>query len=102
MADPQTKTETKVLAPTKARFDLVNPTRARRIIHDGLTPMKSVTIEPGETKRDVELHPDIAKELKQRTRPRGKENSDLHVYAAGQAPDPTKAVEADEDEDDAE
>lgn len=107
MADPAVKppeTHKPAAAVKPGRYDLVNPTRARRVIHDGIAGIqRAITVEPGAILRDVEMHPDVAKELKARTRVRGKENSDLHVYLAGQAPDPSKINEnADEDEDDGE
>jgi hypothetical protein len=82
------------------RYDLVNPTRARRVINDGIAgSYQSYTIESGETKRNVELAEWVVKELRSRTKGRGKDKADLIVYAAGQAPDPNKVDDADEDED---
>ena len=79
------------------QVDLFNPTRALRILHDGLPGQKKVFIEPGQTLRNVSLGEHIVKDLKQRTKGRGNLNSDLHIFPAGQAPDATKAdVDADD------
>lgn len=87
------------------RVDLVNPTPGRRVIDNGIegTAVRMITIESGETKRNVEIAEWVAKELRSRTKGRGKERADLVVYEAGRAPDPSApADDADEDEDDAE
>lgn len=104
--EPQTKPvqppASDIKKSDRVRVDLVNPTPARRVIYDGITgSMRAITIEPGETKRNVEISELIAKELRSRTRSRGKEKSDLLVYSASQAPDPSKSVpESDEDDED--
>jgi hypothetical protein len=85
------------------RVDLYNPTPARRIVYDGIeNSQKPITLDPGETKRNVEISDKLAKELKGRTRPRGKEKADLLVYEAGKAPDPSKPDVDDEDDEDEE
>jgi hypothetical protein len=111
MADP-TRTQAQIDAEAAKQrqadtkdtqtVDLHNPTRARRIIHDGINEkgkaQKSITVEPGETKRNVVLHKDIIKELKDRTRPRGKDKADLIVLSPGAKPPGQDGVS---DEDDA-
>lgn len=81
--------------------DLHNPTRARRVISTGLaTGERHITLESGETRRNVAVAEWVAKELRSRTRGRGNENADLHVYKAGEAPDPQN--ESKDDDGDAE
>lgn len=58
--------------------DLHNPTRARRIIYDGIPgSMKQIAIASGETKHGVTLSRGIAEELRDRNRV--KKNSDLVI-----------------------
>ena len=87
MADDKT---TKQSEPAKrsdtVMVNLHNPTKAARVIHDGIVitegvpagaiPMqKQIAIAPGETKKNVTLHRTIAEEL--RARNRAKKDSDL-------------------------
>lgn len=56
--------------------DLFNPTRARRIIFDGIGKMpKSIVVESGATKQNVRIHRMIETELVERNRV--KKDSDL-------------------------
>lgn len=61
--------------------NLHNPTRARRIIYDGITDefgrQKSITVEVGETKKNVTISREIAEELRDRNR--AKKDSDLRI-----------------------
>lgn len=65
--------------PVHLSYDIKNPTRARRVIYDGIPEtMKCITVEPnGGEKKRVTLHADIVKELKQRNK--DKPDSDLIV-----------------------
>jgi hypothetical protein len=78
------KTETKKTSTVTC--DLYNPTPARRVIYDGITIegasghqsyQKSITVEPGETKRGVTISRLIAEELRDRNR--AKRDSDLVI-----------------------
>ena len=42
-----------------AKYEVTNPTLARRVIYDGLT-QRRIVVEPGETKSSVELSEDVA------------------------------------------
>jgi hypothetical protein len=42
-----------------AKYEVTNPTLARRVIYDGLTNRR-IVVEPGETKSGVELSGDVA------------------------------------------
>ncbi len=44
-------------------YDLVNPSRARRIIYDGIENLTKIVIEPGGKVENVRLAEAIAKEL---------------------------------------
>lgn len=77
----KTKTETTtkiadIAAKGTVVCDLYNPTRARRIIFDGIDGiMKPISVEAGETKRNVTISRHIAEELRDRNRV--KKDSDL-------------------------
>ena len=43
-----------------AKYDITNPTSARRVIYDGTADQRRVVVEPGETKLGVLLAEDIA------------------------------------------
>lgn len=43
-----------------AKYDITNPTLARRVIFDGLANQRKIVVEPGETKVGVELSEDVA------------------------------------------
>lgn len=59
-----------------ARYDLVNPTSARRVIYDGIPgSMTCHTVEGRSTKKNVALHESVVKEL--RARNKATPNSDL-------------------------
>lgn len=80
--------------------DLHNPTPGRRVISTGLaTGERHLTLESGETRRNVNIAEWVAKELRARTRGRGNESADLLVYKAGEAPDPQKDGDEDDDGD---
>lgn len=65
-------------APKVITCNLYNPTRARRVIYDGIEGSdKQITIAPGETKRGVTISRTIAEELRDRNR--AKKDSDLQV-----------------------
>jgi hypothetical protein len=56
--------------------DLHNPTRAQRVIYDGIPgSQRQIVINPNDTKHSVRLHRSIEKELRDRNRL--KPNSDL-------------------------
>jgi hypothetical protein len=60
------------------KYDIHNPTQARRVIYDGIKgSMKQITIEAGETKLGCEVHEDIAKEMAERTKNDGERKTDL-------------------------
>jgi hypothetical protein len=42
-----------------AKYEVTNPTLARRVIYDGLT-QRRIVVEPGETKSGVELDESVA------------------------------------------
>lgn len=73
-------------------YDITNPTKARRVIYDGIPSgenkkQKTITIDPGETKKDVALSERIVEEL--RARNKAVEDSDLivrDVASPGHAP----------------
>jgi hypothetical protein len=60
------------------KYDIHNPTQARRVIYDGIKgSMKQITIEAGETKLNVEVSEVIEKEMAERTKNDGERKSDL-------------------------
>lgn len=89
MANDQTAQQP-VKKPVHLSYDIRNPTPARRVIFDGIEgSMKAITVEGrGGEKKNVTLHADIVKELKQRNRT--KENSDLIVTLCDPAATPAK------------
>lgn len=66
------------------RYDIKNPTRARRIIYDGIPDqqggMRSITIESGGTVKNVALSSDIVKEMQERNK--AQPNSDLIITSS--------------------
>jgi hypothetical protein len=82
MAATETKANTPAPAaekkPDTVTCDLYNPTRARRIIYDGiLGSMKQIVVASQDTKRGVTISRAIAEELRDRNR--AKKNSDLVI-----------------------
>lgn len=74
------------------KYDIHNPTQARRVIYDGIKgSMKQVTIEAGETKMGVEVHEDIAAEMAERTKNDGEVKTDLLFKTASGKADKPKA-----------
>lgn len=95
-ASPTPPTEKPARGNKSMTVDLVNNLRCARFINTGLGP-DHVSIQPGETKRNVELSEAIIRELKSRANsPQG----EVKVYRAGQAPDlAAKAAPAETDAD---
>jgi hypothetical protein len=66
--------DAKSAPPEIVTVDLYNPTRARRVIFDGIPPlgphgvMHSITVEVGETKKAVRITRQIEQELRDRNR----------------------------------
>lgn len=48
------------MAKSTSKWDITNPTQARRIIFDGTPEQKKIEIMPGQTKLGVELTDDVA------------------------------------------
>lgn len=46
------------------RVDITNPTSARRVVNVGIKLMPHVTIEPGETKSDIDVARWVAEDLR--------------------------------------
>jgi hypothetical protein len=69
-----------------ARHDIHNPTKARRVIHDGIErSQKQISIEAGATKHGVELDDAVVKQLNDRVAKdtaAGLENTELVVKPA--------------------
>jgi len=83
------------------RVDLVNDTKAQQTIDSGDEMHTRISLEPGETKRSVEVAEWVAQELRKRSRGNPHQSHQLRVYEAGKAPAP-KSDSSDEDgEDDA-
>ena len=70
--------------------DIRNPTRARRVIYDGIADEKGkqrcLTIERNSTKENVLVHRDVVREMAKRNRVR--QDSDLIMTPAGSKPAP--------------
>ena len=67
--DQNAKVSPKKELSATIRCDLYNPTRARRIVLDGIDgSMRQIMIGPGETRRGVTISRTIAEELRNRNR----------------------------------
>lgn len=77
MSNTNAQQSTKTAPSKTITCNLYNPTKARRVIYDGIEGGKMITIESKETKRGVTISRAIAEELRDRNR--AKKDSDLQV-----------------------
>ena len=88
-AGSKTVVDAKPQSAAHIKCDLHNPTRARRVIYDGIEgSMKEITVDPGATLRGVALHRAVAEELRDRNRV--KKDSDLVIKPMSGEPEVPK------------
>ena len=91
--------KTAAVSSETVTVDIKNPTRARRVIYDGINverahghgpAQKQITVEPGETKKNVTVHRSVVEEM--RARNRAKKDSDLIITPARGETDEEKSA----------